>query len=212
MTMKVLFLSQQQLLRESFAAAFSYVADLVFLPPVNDVLEAIASILQNAPDVILVDVNPSLFGLQVARDLQDACPTCPIILLASHSDAITEAQLIVGGVKAVLSKNIGIDDLICAIRQVGAGKNVSTRVGIPHRAECAVPSPRLTTREAEVFERIAQGLPNKQIAANLGISIKTVEKHRQRVMRKLGAHETAGLTWRAVSMGVARASRLSMLS
>jgi chemotaxis response regulator CheB len=88
MIMKVLFLNQQQLLRETFTAAFSRVAGIVVLPPVSDVLDAIDSILQDESDVIQVDVNPSLFGLQMARDLQDACPTCPIIMLSTPTRSL----------------------------------------------------------------------------------------------------------------------------
>lgn len=204
----VLFLSQQRLLRETLLAAFSEVSDIRFLPTVANTEEAVASITESEPDIILVDLNPSLFGVKVAKQLQDACPGCKILVLASHSDPVTEAQLASAGVKGVLCKSIGIHDLAWAIREAFAGKCVYMNEDKPIAVDAS--HVRLvggmTDRESQVLELITMGLANKQIAAELGISIKTVEKHRQRVMCKLQAHETAGLTWRAICMGVARSS------
>jgi DNA-binding NarL/FixJ family response regulator len=106
-------------------------------------------------------------------------------------------------------------DLAWAIREAFAGKCVYMSEGKPITvdASCVRPAGGITDRESQVLELITMGLANKQIAAKLGISIKTVEKHRHRVMCKLQAHETAGLTWRAICMGVARSSpSLAMLS
>ncbi|MDX1951826.1 MAG: response regulator transcription factor [Verrucomicrobiota bacterium] len=204
-SIKVLFLSEQRLLREAFAEAFSGLSDIKLLAAVDTVEEAITSMLKSQPDVILVDINPSLFGRTVAKRLQVACPGCKIILLASHSDEIAEAYLIAEGVKGVLSKNIGIHDLGRAIRQVYLGNSVCMSDGKPAAMDTR-PVSGMTEREAQVLVMITQGLANKQIAAELGISTKTVEKHRQRVMSKLQTHETAGLTWRAICMGVARST------
>lgn len=210
-TIKVLFLSQQRLLRETFSDAFSNSSDIRFLLGVGDVNEAITSIQHSQADVILVDVNPSLFGITVTKQLRAACPNCRILILASHSDQIAEAQLLAAGVEGVLSKNIGMMDLACAIRKAYLGEPVSAK-GERARAlenSRAASVSGMTERETQVLELVAQGLANKQIADVLGISIKTVEKHRHRVMCKLQAHETAGLTWRAVCMGVGRATPAS---
>jgi DNA-binding NarL/FixJ family response regulator len=200
----VLFLSQQRLLKEVFARIFKD-SDFEYLPPVSDTSEARRSILAFDPDVVIVDLNPSLFGLRVADELLQACPTCRILALSSYFDPIGTAQLEFAGVQGVLSKDIGIDDLFWAVRETHEGRKVFwqgsavdtiTKISQPGTTRA------LTDREAQVLELIAQGLANKQVAAELGISIKTVEKHRQSVMTKLHAHETAGLSWRAFCMGV----------
>jgi DNA-binding NarL/FixJ family response regulator len=208
MQIRLLFLSQQRLVRESLQRALFDAPDIEFLPPVGDTEEAVRSIVTSRPHVVLVDLNPSLFGIRVTRHLQSACPKCRIVVLSSHADPVAAKQLALVGVDCFLSKDIGIQDLIWAIRETHAGKIVICENGkCVARAEPAVPDCRsLTVREAQVLELIANGFANKQVAAELGISIKTVEKHRQRVMSKLHAHETAGLSWRAFCMGVARAA------
>lgn len=201
---RVLFFSQQRLLRESLAANLGQAADIEFLPPVSTLDEAIHSVQTLKPSSILIDLNPALFGLKVARELRSACPECSLIVLMSHDDAVAQEQLAVAGVRGVLTKNISIDELIQATREISSGKTVFVKDGHVLAERPPVKTSGLTDREAQVLELVAKGLANKQIAAELGISIKTVEKHRQRVMCKLNAHETAGLTWRAICMGVAR--------
>jgi DNA-binding NarL/FixJ family response regulator len=211
MGMTVLFFSQQRLVRESLERALGNVPDLSFLPPVSETVQAIESVLKFKPEVILLDLNPSLFGIRVARELREACPECRILVLSSHADAIATTQLALAGVQGVLSKDIGLDDLVWAIREVGLGKTVVCENGncVSKDGPAANGARSLTVREAQVLELVANGLANKQVAAELGISIKTVEKHRQRVMTKLHAHETAGLSWRAFCLGVARGSQFS---
>src|SRR3569623_487574 len=121
MRITVLFLSQQRLLRETLTLAFEGVADVDFLPQVNDSAQVVAALLVKKPDVILVDENPSLSGLKVAKELQEACPSCAILVLASFTDAVANRQFALAGSKGVLSKDIGIADLVAAIRNVAAG-------------------------------------------------------------------------------------------
>ena len=202
----VLFLSQQRLLRELFERVFKDVPQVNFMPPASTTEEAIDSMLVAEPDVILFDLNGSVFGLRVVKQLRDACPDCRIIVLSTHDDRIAEAQMAVAGVQGFLTKDIGIDELVEAVIATKDGEKV---FGTP-RPESYLGQfqgkPALTPREAEVLQLIAKGYANKQVADALGISIKTVEKHRQRLMEKLQAHETAGLSWRAFCLGVTRAS------
>jgi len=102
--------------------------------------------------------------------------------------------------------------LLHAIREIGAGhaffspaiRKRLLQIGRKAREEgspSGTPQPALTPREEEVLQLVAEGAPNKQIAAELGISVKTVDKHRQQLMNKLGIHDTAGLTRYAISSG-----------
>jgi DNA-binding NarL/FixJ family response regulator len=121
-------------------------------------------------------------------------------------------QLTEVGASGYVIKQTAADNLMLAIREVQKGNaffspTVAKRLRDRCRQAFADGQPlkrnvELTSREAEVLQLIAEGLPNKQIAGELGISIKTVEKHRQQVMNKLNIHDVAGLTRHAISKGV----------
>lgn len=201
----ILFLSQQRLLRDTLERVFQDVPGLRFMPPVSNTAEAVESMLLKEPDVILVDLNPGLFALRVVKELRNSCPDCRIIALSSHDDAIAQAQLAAVGVQGFLTKDIGIEELKEALLATSAGRPIFGQSQTHSLLTRAQGNPGLTPRESEVLELIAKGYANKQVADKLGISIKTVEKHRQKVMEKLQAHETAGLSWRAFCLGVSRA-------
>ena len=136
-----------------------------------------------------------------------------MLILSSYNDDEYVSQLTEAGAAGYMLKQTAATDLIRAIREVRKGKAffspaVSKRLLDYYRETIVkgarVPKPRafLTSRETEVLQLIAEGEGNKQIAAELGISIKTVEKHRQQVMNKLHIHEVAGLTRYAISKGM----------
>jgi DNA-binding NarL/FixJ family response regulator len=155
------------------------------------------------PDVIVMDVSmPLLNGLQAARQILHARPESRIILLSAHGESVYVEQAISFGVMGYLLKQASLDVLSKAIREAHAGRlffgpSVQRPVGVASQRK-----PTLTVREAEVLQLVAEGLANKQIASELDISIKTVEKHRQNLMEKLEIHDTAGLTRYALANGV----------
>ena len=120
-------------------------------------------------------------------------------------------QLMEAGAAGYLVKQTAADDLLKAIRQVQKGKAffspiIAKRLRPDGHGACMIPQPgskgvNLTSRETEVLQLVAEGLANKQIAAELAISIKTVEKHRQQAMNKLNIHDIAGLTRYAIGKG-----------
>lgn len=170
------------------------------------------------PDVIVMDIAmPNLNGLEATRQIVKAVPTAKVLVLSSYSDDEYLHQLTDAGACGYLLKQTAATDLIKAVRETSKGNAffspaVSKRLldryrdaflnGGPIKKRTVV----LTTREAEVLQLIAEGKPNKQIAADLCISIKTVEKHRQQVMNKLNIHDIAGLTRYAISKGVIESS------
>ena len=167
---------------------------------------------QLGPDVIVLDVTmPELNGLEATRQIARNVPTAKVLVLTSYGDGDYVVQLLEAGAVGYLLKQTAAADLLKAIRQVKAGKAfyspaIARRLRQQDQEASASNRPaartiKLTSREAEVLQLVAEGLANKQIAAELDISIKTVEKHRQQAMNKLNIHDIAGLTRYAISRG-----------
>lgn len=166
------------------------------------------------PEVILMDIAmPLLNGLEATRQILTANPAARVIILSAHSDDVYVERMSRAGVAGFLEKQSSAEVLTKAILTVAAGgsyfsPNIAKRLRESQHHDLArdgVPKsggPRLTSRETEVLQLVAEGHANKQVAATLGISIKTVEKHRQHLMDKLNIHETAGLTRYAIAHGV----------
>jgi DNA-binding NarL/FixJ family response regulator len=165
------------------------------------------------PDVVVMDVAmPLLNGLEATRQILKAVPSAKVLVLTSYGDDDCVSQMMDAGASGYLIKQTAANDLLKAIREVQRGNAYfSPAIARRLRDQCREAfttgqSPRkateLTSREGEVLQLIAEGFSNKQIAAELTISIKTVEKHRQQVMNKLNIHDVAGLTRYAISKGM----------
>ncbi|HXA15076.1 MAG TPA: response regulator transcription factor [Opitutaceae bacterium] len=166
------------------------------------------------PDVILMDIAmPVLNGLEATRQILAAHPDTKVIILSAHSDDEYIERMNAAGVAGFLEKQTSAEILTKAISEVAKG-NTFFSPSIARRLRDNQNKPRdrdgllkangtrLTSRESEVLQLVAEGSANKQVAAELGISIKTVEKHRQNLMDKLNIHDTAGLTRYAITAGV----------
>jgi DNA-binding NarL/FixJ family response regulator len=170
------------------------------------------------PDVIVMDIAmPALNGLEATRQIIKEIPGAKVLVLSSYSDDEYVHQLTEAGAAGYLLKQTAATELIKAVREARRGNAffspaISKRILDQYREafQKGTPIKRrsdiLTSREAEVLQLIAEGAPNKQIAADLCISIKTVEKHRQQVMNKLNIHDIAGLTRYAISKGIIESS------
>lgn len=176
------------------------------------------------PDVILMDIAmPVLNGLEATRQILTANPKAKVVILSAHSDAAYIERMVAVGVSGFLEKQTSAEILTHAIREVVKGRMYFSPLIAKRRGDApAAPrdrdgllkanASRLTPRESEVLQLVAEGAANKQVAAALGISIKTVEKHRQHLMDKLNIHDTAGLTRYAIAEGVVESSvRLTII-
>jgi DNA-binding NarL/FixJ family response regulator len=162
------------------------------------------------PDVVVMDLAmPLLNGFQATRQLASAVPSAKVLVLSSYGDELHVQEALAAGVAGYVLKQMASVELVKAIQAVARGERffgvATTNLlrgseGAP-AADQAGPAvaPKLSTREGEVLQLVAEGYPNKQIASELGISTKTVEKHRQTLMEKLSIHNTAGLTRYAIA-------------
>jgi DNA-binding NarL/FixJ family response regulator len=170
------------------------------------------------PTVVVMDIAmPLLNGLEATRQIRKALPETRILILSAHSDDAYVDQVMELGAAGYLIKQTSARVLSQAVREVQQGKTflcpaIARGVRRAHghspdpRGRVRRQSPSLSSRETEVLQLIAEGKANKQVAAVLGISVKTVEKHRQRLMEKLNIHDTAGLTRYALAAGVIESS------
>ena len=166
------------------------------------------------PDVVVMDIAmPHLNGLEATRQIRLAVPDARVLVLSAHSDESYVDKVIALGATGYLIKQTSFRLLAEAIRTVHQGKTFYSPCiakASDHRHQTTIDRHgrtrnvdiQLSTREMEVLQRIAEGGANKQIAADLGISIKTVEKHRDHLMHKLDIHDTAGLTRYAIASGI----------
>jgi len=176
--------------------------------------EAVALAATLHPDIILMDIAmPVLNGLAATQQILTANPAAKILILSAHSDDEYIERMTAVGVAGFLEKQSSAEVLTKAILEVAKGKKFFSPAIAKRMSDgrsrardrdglLKSNGARLTSRETEVLQLVAEGQANKQIAATLTISIKTVEKHRQHVMDKLNIHETAGLTRYAMAQGI----------
>lgn len=215
---RILIVEDHMMVRESFRLVLKLEKDFEIIGEARTGREAISLALDLSPDVILMDIAmPSLNGLEATRQLMKALPETRIIILTAHSDDAYVRSAVDSGAAGFMVKHDSTRDICKAIREVHKGKicysqSVAKRFvrinpqSINRHGKTSRKSSLLTTREAEVLQLIAEGKANKETAAELSISIKTVEKHRGQLMRKLDIHDTAGLTRYAIATGVIESS------
>lgn len=209
----VLLVDDHTVVRQGLRALLHSEEDIEVLGEAENGRQAVAAARKTPPDIVVMDVAmPLLNGLEATRQILKTVPGAKILVLTSYGDDECVEQLMHAGASGYLIKQTAANELIKAIREVQRGNAYfSPAIAKRLRDQCrevftngrsAKKASELTSREAEVLQLIAEGFSNKQIAAELSISIKTVEKHRQQVMNKLNIHDVAGLTRYAISKGM----------
>jgi len=211
----VLLAEDHAVVREGLRALLAAESDIVVVGEAQNGRQAVERSKALLPDVVVMDIAmPLLNGLEATRQVLKALPATKILVLSAHGDDEYVEQVIALGAVGYLVKQSSALVLAKAIREVHRGKTYfspSILKRLDGRREDSIHGAsgrrtkqdvRLTSREVEILQLIAEGKANKQTAAELGISIKTVEKHRQTLMGKLGIHDTAGLTRYALAAGI----------
>jgi two-component system, NarL family, response regulator NreC len=160
------------------------------------------------PDIVIMDIGmPTRNGLDAARAIRLSCPRTKVIVVTQHEEEGFIAAAVEAGVKGYILKSQTATELINAIRQVSRGEvylspSISATLVDAYRSKSERNRDPLTARERQVLQLIAEGKSTKDVAWILGISAKTAESHRSRLMRKLDIHETASLVLYAVRRGI----------
>jgi DNA-binding NarL/FixJ family response regulator len=172
--------------------------------------EALQKARELAPDVVLMDINmPRMNGLAVTEALRKHAPTVKVLVLSMHTNKEYILRIVQAGAHGYISKEAAPEELLRAIESVFEGEpffspeiaqaalaQMVDNGGKPHAFD------QLTRRERDVLALIAGGQSNKEIASRLGIGVRTIETHRERIMRRLGIHSVAGLTKFAIANGM----------
>ena len=209
----VLLADDHVVVRQGLRALLEAEGDIAVVGEAENGRQAVAQAKKTLPDVVVMDVAmPGMNGLEATRQILRNVPSSKVLVLTSYGDDDYVTQLIEAGAAGYLVKQTAAADLLKAIREVHHGNvffspSIAKRLRQQESEALAGGQPsasrtgRLTSREAEVLQLVAEGFANKQIAVELSISIKTVEKHRQQAMNKLNIHDIAGLTRYAMSKG-----------
>ena len=214
----VLLADDHKIIREGLRNLIEAAGDIKVVAEAVTGREAVLMARQLRPDVVVMDIAmPLLNGIQATKQILGESPKAKVLILSAHADPEYVDQLMVIGVLGYLTKQTSAEMLANAIRTLHSGGTSFSPSVAKHLRDhydkvlTATKTPkrnnvRLTSRESELLQLIAEGYVNKQIASDLRISIKTVEKHRQHLMEKLNIHEIAGLTRYAISAGVIESS------
>jgi DNA-binding NarL/FixJ family response regulator len=216
MPLRILLADDHTVVRQGLRKVLEERPDWKVVAEAGDGREAVRLVEQHKPDVAILDVAmPLLNGVEATRQIVRRAPEVRVLVLSMHSDAAYVTQMLHAGAAGYLLKDSADVDLLKAVAAVAEGKSFfspaiarlmlddfikqrSDEPGVVDRYET------LSDREREVFQLIAEGNTNKEIAVLLGISPNTVETHRAHIMEKLDVHSAAEIALYAVRRGVIR--------
>jgi len=214
----VLLAEDHNIVREGFRSLLKHESDIEVVGEAETGRQAVQLTRKLRPAVVVMDIAmPLLNGLEATRQIRKTFPDTKVLILSAHSDDAYVEQMTAIGAAGFLLKQTSSHALATAIREVQKGNTffspaVAKRVrardqkSLDRGGKFKKKNNRLSSREVEVLQLIAEGKPNKQVAAELGVSFKTVDKHRQHLMGKLDIHDVAGLTRYAIAEGIIESS------
>ena len=214
MTVRILLADDHALVRAGMRAMLSELPGVGVIAEASDGAEALQLVRELKPDLAMLDISmPKLNGLEVAARVKKEVPQTRVVIVSIHGDEEYVHRALVAGAAGYLLKTADRAELEMAVRALTRGDTwlspaVSKKVsggggaGGGARSRAEEPFERLTSRQREVLQLIAEGFSTKEIASRLEVSPKTVETHRTELMDRLGIHGVAGLVRYAIRVGI----------
>lgn len=212
MGLGILLVDDHKIVREGLRMLLERQPGMRVVAEAADGSTAVRLARQHRPELVIMDITlPKLNGIEATRRILASCPKARVIALSMHSDRRFVMEILKSGAKGYLLKDSAFDELAAAISAVREGRtylssqiadlvvqDVVKRQGAASGSAFSV----LTAREREVLQLMAEGRTTKETAAQLGVSVKTVETHRKQIMDKLNVHSIAELTKYAIREGL----------
>ena len=215
MTIRVFIVDDQQMFREGLRAMLAADPEIEVVGEAENGRAALKLVRDAKPDVVVMDVSmPDLNGIEATHQIKGLVPNVRVIALSAYSDRRFVSRMLEAGASGYILKEGAFDELVRAIRNVAAGMDYlspSVTAGIVEASLGMVTDQKpsglaeLTPRQREVLQLIAEGLNTKEVAARLHVSVKTVETHRQQILKRLGLQGVADITRYAIREGLVSA-------
>lgn len=226
-TIRLMLVDDHEIVRAGLRSFLETQAGLAVVAEAGNGFEAIDQIPEAQPDIVLMDITmPGMDGLEATRRIKDQFPHCRVLALTVHEDKQYFMEMIAAGASGYITKHAAADDLVAAIHALAAGqvylqpalacwlledyqrliKQLPEAVSMEVEADepQAVGLEALSKRERQVLEYVAQGLNNQEMGHRLGLSPKTIARHRERIMGKLNLHSRTELVKFAIRAGLIR--------
>lgn len=223
MPLRILLADDHEIVRRGLCAMLRAQPDWDVCGEASNGREAVEKALQLKPEVVILDIGmPSLNGLEATRQILKANPQIKILILTLHDSDQVVQEVLNAGARGFLLKSDAARDLVAAVEALRRGKiyftpKVASMVldGYLRRDTAPIPEPssgkgRLTPREREIVQLLAEGKSSKEVAVVLGLSVKTAETHRSNIMRKLELHSVSDLVLYAVRNNIVHVAQPSL--
>ena len=212
MKVRIIIADDHRILREGLCALLAKQQDFQIVAGAADGRTAFRLTRKLSPDVVVMDVNmPELNGIEATRQIITDNPSIKVIALSMYSEKQFIVEMLQAGASGYILKDCALEDLVNAIYTVMRGQiYLSPGIATSMLKDYLCQSPKvgfsafstLTGRQREVLQLIAEGKTTKEIASILHVSTKTIETHRQQIMKKLNSHSIAELTKYAIREGI----------
>ena len=209
---KIVLADDHTIVRQGLRSILEQQAGINVVAEAQNGREAVRLTEQLKPDVVVMDFSmPDLNGLEATRQIKQRVPETKVLILTRHANQEYVKSILSAGASGYLVKKSAAEELVIAIQAVHRGDSyldpsISTSIIKeyldPIAGESKTLEIKLTSRQREVLQLIAEGHPNREIASRLNISVKTVENHRANIMKSLDLHSTADLTQYAIRKGI----------
>jgi two-component system, NarL family, response regulator NreC len=207
--LRVFLADDHAVLRDGLVLLINSQQDMEVVGMANDGHDLLQQTRDCSPDVVVIDISmPYVNGIQATEQLLAACPEMAVVVLTRHSEPGYMRQLLAAGARGYVLKQAAAQQLLDAIRVLNSGGvyidptlSAPLMKSLTHTREVGALLPELSAREMDVVRLLAQGYANKEIAAQLDLSVKTVDTYKARAMEKLGLYSRAELVRYALHRG-----------